>query len=83
VLPLGAWAGCDGVDGRDNFVGAFRMMKTPILHASGFGAVAHEAELDVLINVVKAEWDATPGAAMDYLVFTARKPLDAEASLLF
>ncbi|EGN93487.1 hypothetical protein SERLA73DRAFT_189647, partial [Serpula lacrymans var. lacrymans S7.3] len=42
-IPFGKWAGQDGVDGRDDFMGAFRGLKTPVLLAGGLGYVDSEA----------------------------------------
>lgn len=72
-LPLGSWAGPRGCQARDNFIGVFRGMKTPILRSGGFGFVDSEAEFDALIDSLEKEWDATEGAAIAYHVICAQK----------
>ncbi|EED80711.1 predicted protein [Postia placenta Mad-698-R] len=74
AIPVGEWAGEVGIDGRDNFIGVFRGMKTPILNAGGLGYVSTEGELDVLLNDVQKEWDVTEGAEFKFFIFYAQKP---------
>ena len=73
-ISLGAWAGKWGCDARDNYIGVFRGMKTPILKAGGLGLIKTEDEFDNLIDNVKNEWDETSGSALDFYIFTAQKP---------
>ncbi|KAJ7578141.1 S-adenosyl-L-methionine-dependent methyltransferase [Mycena floridula] len=78
-LPrMGKWAGDDGIVYRDNHVGVFQGMKTPILEKGGFGYVRSEAEYDALIAGMEREWDEIPGTTKEYFVFWARKPLAQE-----
>ncbi|KAF8797800.1 S-adenosyl-L-methionine-dependent methyltransferase [Phlegmacium glaucopus] len=72
-IPLGKWAGEQGVNGAKNFIGVFRAMKTPILKAGGLGLVHSEAEFDNLLSNVQREWDETPGAEIRFYVFYAQK----------
>ncbi|KIJ40420.1 hypothetical protein M422DRAFT_173752 [Sphaerobolus stellatus SS14] len=77
TIPLGRWAGQTGIDGRDNFMGVFRGMKTPVLKMGGLGFVQSEAEFDRLLDEVEVEWDATPGSEIEFFIFTAQKPLSS------
>ncbi|KAF8816528.1 hypothetical protein BYT27DRAFT_7182104 [Phlegmacium glaucopus] len=72
-IPLGKWAGEQGVNGAKNFIGVFRAMKTPILKAGGLGLVHSEAEFDNLLSKVEREWDETPGAEIRFYTFYAQK----------
>ncbi|THG96862.1 hypothetical protein EW026_g5044 [Hermanssonia centrifuga] len=74
-IPLGKWGGQDGIDGRDNFIGVFRGMKTPILNAGGLGFVQTEGEFDSLLDAVEQEWDETSGAEIKFSVIYATKPI--------
>ncbi|KAL5531041.1 hypothetical protein ACEPAG_3917 [Sanghuangporus baumii] len=71
-VPLGAWAGQIGKDARDNFIGAFRGMKTPILLAGGLGYVNTEQDYDEHIDAMKKEWDETRGAELELFTFCAQ-----------
>ncbi|KAH9934326.1 uncharacterized protein B0H18DRAFT_1082848 [Fomitopsis serialis] len=75
TIPLGSWAGDVGVGARNNFIGVFRGMKTPILNAGGLGVVDSEAEFDSLLDGVEMEWNETVGAEIRFYVFSAQKPL--------
>lgn len=72
-IPLGKWAGEQGVNGANNFIGVFRGMKTPILKAGGLGFVRSEVEFDRLLDAVEREWDETPGAEIRFNIFYAQK----------
>lgn len=72
-MPLGKWAGQKGIDARDNFMGVFRGMKTPILKSGGLGFVKSEAELDKLLDDLENEWDGTEGAEISFYIVTAQK----------
>lgn len=75
MIPLGKWAGVTGSEARDNFMGVFKGMKTPVLDGGGRGFVTSEAEWDALLDSVEKEWDCTPGAEIQYNIFSAMKPL--------
>lgn len=72
--PLGAWAGQDGIDGRDNMLEVIRGLKTPMLKAGGFGIVGSEAEYDELVEQIQRELDDTPGCGWAWVMFWAQKP---------
>lgn len=72
-MPLGKWAGQEGVDVRDNYIEAFRGVKTPILMAGGFGFVGSEAELDSLLDDLWREWDETEGSEVFFYIMFAQK----------
>ncbi|KAH9841865.1 S-adenosyl-L-methionine-dependent methyltransferase [Rhodofomes roseus] len=74
-IPLGKWAGPVGVDARNNFMGVFRGMKTPVLKAGGLGFVTTEGEWDTSLDSLEEEWDATPGAVLQFDIFYAMKPI--------
>ncbi|KAH9934317.1 uncharacterized protein B0H18DRAFT_869763 [Fomitopsis serialis] len=78
TIPLGSWAGDVGVAARDNFMGVFRGMKTPILNAGGLGVVGSEAEFDELLDSVENEWNETVGAEIRFYIFSAQKPDNKE-----
>lgn len=73
VIPLGKWAGKEGEEARDNFMGVFRGMKTPILKAGGLGFVKSEGEFDALLDAVEQEWDDTPGAEIRFSIIYGLK----------
>ncbi|OBZ66959.1 hypothetical protein A0H81_13343 [Grifola frondosa] len=73
-VPLGHLGGQDGVDARNNFMGVYRGMKTPILKAGGLGFVSSEAEFDEMMDAMEKEWDDTPGAEFNFFIIYARKP---------
>ncbi|KAK0193375.1 hypothetical protein F5146DRAFT_1221009 [Armillaria mellea] len=76
ALPLGQWAGQDGIDFRDDLTSALSAMRGPIFEGGGLGLVSSEQELDDLIASVGKEWDngrevsASKGLTMMY----AQKP---------
>ncbi|KAJ7730733.1 S-adenosyl-L-methionine-dependent methyltransferase [Mycena metata] len=72
---LGKWAGEAGVANRDNLVGVFRGLKTPVLQAGGFGHVSSEAEFDQLLQGLEKEWDEIPGTKKQVFIFWAQKPV--------
>lgn len=74
TIPLGKWAGEEGVKARDNFIGVFKGIKTPILNAGGLGVVETEAEFDALLESVEKEWDNTRDSTIEFHVFYAQKP---------
>ncbi|KAH9934364.1 S-adenosyl-L-methionine-dependent methyltransferase [Fomitopsis serialis] len=82
TMPMGRWAGQPGIDARNNFLGVFRGMKTPILNGGGYGFVASETEFDALLDEVEREMDETPGAEIKFYIICARKPSLVHASLL-
>ncbi|KAG7441924.1 S-adenosyl-L-methionine-dependent methyltransferase [Guyanagaster necrorhizus] len=75
-IPLGAWAGEEGCEGRDNFMGVFRGMKTPILRSGGLGIVDSEAALDKIYDAAEQEWNEHHGATLTFYIAYAQKPFD-------
>ncbi|KAI5117082.1 hypothetical protein M0805_009486 [Coniferiporia weirii] len=75
-VPLGAWAGQQGLEARDNLVSAFRAMKTPILKSGGFGFVESEEEFDRLIDALGKEWDETKGSEKKVRIVYAQRPAE-------
>ncbi|KAI5121044.1 hypothetical protein M0805_008620 [Coniferiporia weirii] len=73
-IPLGAWAGQLGIDARDDMVGVFRNMKTPLLQSGGLGFVKTEEEFDKSMDALGKEWDETEGALVEFHTFCAQKP---------
>lgn len=74
TIPLGKWGGSVGMDARDNFMGVFRGMKTPILRSGGFGFVETEDDWEMWMNAMEQEWDETPGAEIPFTLFCGMKP---------
>lgn len=74
--PLGAWAGQDGIDGKENLLTIMRGIKTPILKGGGYGIVGSEAEYDELVEEVSGELDDTPGSKTLWTMFWAQKPVE-------
>ncbi|KAH8113562.1 S-adenosyl-L-methionine-dependent methyltransferase [Phellopilus nigrolimitatus] len=74
TIPLGSWAGKYGTDARDDFMGIFRGMKTPILNSGGLGFVETEEAFDCLLDELEKEWDNTRGAEFDFHIICAQKP---------
>ncbi|KAI0919624.1 hypothetical protein AcV5_001638 [Taiwanofungus camphoratus] len=74
TIPLGSWAGQDGTDARDNCIGVFKGMKTPILNSGGLGYVESEEAFDHLLDAVEKEWDATQGATIKFNIISGQKP---------
>ncbi|KAK0216774.1 S-adenosyl-L-methionine-dependent methyltransferase [Armillaria nabsnona] len=57
ALPLGQWAGQDGIDFRDDLASVLSAMRGPIFDGGGLGLVSSEQEYDDLIACVTKEWD--------------------------
>ncbi|TFK55516.1 S-adenosyl-L-methionine-dependent methyltransferase [Heliocybe sulcata] len=74
-LPAGSWAGPEGEETRDNFIGVFRGMKTPVLNAGGLGYVQSEQEYDEWMNGLAREWDAIEGTTVDICICYAQKSM--------
>ncbi|THH14922.1 hypothetical protein EW146_g5486 [Bondarzewia mesenterica] len=74
-MKAGAWAGKDGCEVRDNYIGVYRGMKTPILNAGGLGVVDSEKEFDDFLDAVEAEWDEIEGTELEMFIMCAQKPL--------
>lgn len=77
TAPLGKWAGVHGEEGRENLLGVWKGMKTPILNMGGFGVVESEMEFDKLMNDVEKEYDDTPGSEIHWVFTYAQKPYEA------
>lgn len=75
-VPIGAWAGQPGIDGRNNLIAVFRAMKTAILQSEGLGSIITEDELDQLIDAMEKEWDETEGAEMEIYIVYAQRPIN-------
>lgn len=73
TIPLGSWAGRLGADARENFIGVFRGMKTPVLLAGGLGYVGSEEDFDVMLDDVEKEWDEGKDSEIEFYSFYARK----------
>ncbi|RDX42188.1 hypothetical protein OH76DRAFT_1458894 [Lentinus brumalis] len=65
-LPLGAWAGQDGLDARDVWIKTAWVFKGALMKAGGLGLVGGEEEADQLLREMEKEWDHTPGAFIKY-----------------
>lgn len=76
ALPLGAWAGTDGLEHRDNLVSVYSAMRGPIFKADGFGLVSSEQEYDDLLDGLAKEWDngRAVSASKDWTAIYAQKP---------
>jgi hypothetical protein len=73
-LPVGKWAGQEGVINRENAMEVYRAVKQPILRMGGFGMVRSESEADELLDNVEKEWDEVEGTYLKYCLIVARKP---------
>ncbi|EPQ59060.1 S-adenosyl-L-methionine-dependent methyltransferase [Gloeophyllum trabeum ATCC 11539] len=73
-LPVGAWAGDEGIETRESFLNVFRGMKTPVLKAGGLGFISSEEEFDSMMDGLAREWDETEGSTINLCVFCAQKP---------
>ncbi|KAK0223751.1 hypothetical protein IW262DRAFT_852769 [Armillaria fumosa] len=73
ALPLGAWAGADGIEQRDNIAAVYSAMWGPIFEAGGFGLVSSEQEYDDLLDDLTKEWDDGPDV-FEWTVVYAQKP---------
>ncbi len=57
ALPLGQWAGQDGIGFRDDVTTVLSAIRGPLFEAGGLGLVSSEQEYDYLIACVRKEWD--------------------------
>ncbi|PBK82365.1 S-adenosyl-L-methionine-dependent methyltransferase [Armillaria gallica] len=76
AVPLGAWAGTDGLEHRDDLVSAYSAMRGPIFKADGFELVSSEREYNDLLDGLAKEWDNGRGvsASKDWTAIYAQKP---------
>ncbi|KAK0193400.1 S-adenosyl-L-methionine-dependent methyltransferase [Armillaria mellea] len=76
ALPLGQWAGQDGIDARDILTSLLSAMRGPIFEGGGFGLVSSEQEYDDLITCAAKEWDngSEVSASEKLTVMYAQKP---------
>lgn len=74
AIPVGNWAGQDGVDMALNCVQACIGLRGPILKFGGFGVVASETEFNALLDGMEKEWAETPKALFRVAVVTCQKP---------
>ncbi|KAJ6579501.1 hypothetical protein DFH09DRAFT_1275858 [Mycena vulgaris] len=79
MAQAGKWAGELGVANRVHHAGVFRVIKTPVLKAGGYGHVTSEEEYDSLLEGAEREWDETPtaqnpGSQREFFIVWARKP---------
>ncbi|KAK0469235.1 S-adenosyl-L-methionine-dependent methyltransferase, partial [Desarmillaria tabescens] len=73
ALPVGAWAGADRTELRDNLITVYSAMRGPIFDANGFGLVSSEREYDDLLDGLTKEWDDGPNIYEDWTVVYAQK----------
>ncbi|KAK0467082.1 S-adenosyl-L-methionine-dependent methyltransferase [Desarmillaria tabescens] len=57
ALPLGAWAGLDGTQHRDNLIGVFSALHGPILQSGGFEPMLSKEDFDKFLTTLAKEWD--------------------------
>lgn len=69
-INLGSWAGQDGVEARDTFIGVYKAMKYPVVDVMG---IMSSPDFDSLIEQMQHEWDSTPGSKIVFHVLYARK----------
>ncbi|KAK0451637.1 hypothetical protein EV421DRAFT_1898576 [Armillaria borealis] len=81
ALPVGAWAGTDGTELRDNLATVYSAMRGPIFEAGGFGLVSSEQEYDDLLIDLTKEWDDGPDVFEDWTVVYAQKVHNHIASI--
>ncbi|KAI0029267.1 S-adenosyl-L-methionine-dependent methyltransferase [Vararia minispora EC-137] len=75
-LMAGKWDGAHGCEVRDNFMGVYRGMKTPLLKLGCFGILSSEQELDNLYDAVEKEWDEMEGCSLTFLIVIGQKHAD-------
>ncbi|TFK39535.1 S-adenosyl-L-methionine-dependent methyltransferase [Crucibulum laeve] len=73
-LPLGNWAGQEGLDGRKMMMLIYAAMKPAVLKSGGFGLVNSEEEYDHLLEILAKEMDSTPGTYIKACAIYAQKP---------
>ncbi|THG96243.1 hypothetical protein EW145_g7812 [Phellinidium pouzarii] len=74
AIPVGSWAGKEGVGSRNNFMSVFRSMKAFVLQSGGLGFVETEEDFDHFIDAVEKEWDETEGAEVNAFIIYAQRP---------
>ncbi|KAK0202650.1 hypothetical protein DFS33DRAFT_918099 [Desarmillaria ectypa] len=77
ALPLGAWAGLDGIEHRNNLVAAYSALYGPILQGGGFELVSSKEDFDNFLTSLAKEWDngEETSASLLWTVVYAQKPL--------
>lgn len=78
-MPIGEWAGQDGIDARDNLLSLYRGIKAPVLAAGGFGIVQDENMYDALLDQAKHEMNSTPSAECHWISICAQKPMSCSS----
>ncbi|THG98468.1 hypothetical protein EW145_g7421 [Phellinidium pouzarii] len=74
TIPLGSWAGKEGVDSRNDIISVFRSLKASVLRSGGLGFVETEEDFDQFIDAVEKEWDETEGAEVNAFIIYAQRP---------
>ncbi|KAF7304998.1 S-adenosyl-L-methionine-dependent methyltransferase [Mycena kentingensis (nom. inval.)] len=74
VQPVGKRAGEIGNILRNNQIGVFKSIKTPVLAGGGFGIVSSEEEYDSIADEAEKELDEIPGTQTLFIVHWERKP---------
>lgn len=69
-VSMGKWAGEEGVEARENFIGVYRGMKHPVMNEMSMSS----PDFDSLIDEMEQEWDSMPGSKIMFNVFYAQKP---------
>lgn len=69
-ISVGKWAGKEGVEARENFIGVHRGVKHPVMNEMSMSS----PDFDSLINEMEQEWDGMPGSKIMFNVFYAQKP---------
>ncbi|KAF7322405.1 hypothetical protein HMN09_00018500 [Mycena chlorophos] len=72
---VGKTPGEDDTESKNNTIGIFRGIKTPVLKAGGFGLVSSEEEYEALLEGFGREWDGLPPQDQEIIVVWGRKPL--------
>ncbi|KAK0467083.1 S-adenosyl-L-methionine-dependent methyltransferase [Desarmillaria tabescens] len=77
ALPLGAWAGLDGTQHRDDLITVFSAFHGPILQGGGFGLVSSKEDFDNFLESLAKEWNNGEEAfvTQPWTVVYAQKPL--------
>ncbi|KAL5501114.1 hypothetical protein ACEPAH_9501 [Sanghuangporus vaninii] len=72
--PLGKQWGKLGIMGAQNWHGVYRSMGVACLEEGGLGVCESQAEIDVVVEQARKEWDENPGVFIQVYAITARKP---------
>ncbi|KAL5521980.1 hypothetical protein ACEPAF_1836 [Sanghuangporus sanghuang] len=72
--PLGNQWGKLGILGAQNWHGVYRSMGVACLEEGGLGVCESQAEIEVVVEQARKEWDENPGVFIQVYAITARKP---------